>query len=225
MFGSRKRIGYIAPTVIEVVAYEFYRFAPDGIGLTGVTCNIDDWRPDEFEKGLAQVAAAATYLGSRGVDFIIHGGGPLVVARGAGYEDMIVRDIEAAAKVKATTSVRAGMEALRHVGARRIAIASPYPKRHNDALTGYLTTQWLRGRPRRGHGSAVQGDAEPAARRHPGHSPAACWPPRRTATRSTCPARNGRRRRSSRQLEQDSGKLGGRLYARLLLRRVPGRWA
>ena len=104
MFGQRKRIGYIAPTVIEVVAYEFYRFAPEGIGLTGVTCSIDDWRPEEFEKGLAQVAAAATYLGSRGVDFIIHGGGPLVVARGPGYEDIIVRDVEAASNVKATCS-------------------------------------------------------------------------------------------------------------------------
>src|SRR5947207_6249973 len=87
MFGQRRRIGYIAPTVIEVVAYEFYRFAPEGIGLTGVTCSIDDWRPEELEKGLAQVAAAATYLGSRGVDFIIHCGGPLVVARGPGDED------------------------------------------------------------------------------------------------------------------------------------------
>ena len=138
MFGSRKRIGYIAPTVIEVVAYEFYRFAPEGIGITGVTCSIDDWRPEEFEKGLAQVAAAATYLGSRGVDFIIHGGGPLVVARGPHFEDLIVRDVEAASKVKATTSIRAGMEALRHIKARRIAIASPYPRRHNDALTGHL---------------------------------------------------------------------------------------
>src|SRR3954453_15930095 len=140
MFGQRKRIGYIAPTVIEVVAYEFYRFAPEGIGLTGVTCTINAWRPGEFDKGLAQVASAATYLGSRGVDFIIHGGGPLVVARGPGYEDMIVRDVETASKVKATTSIRAGMEALRHVGARRIAIASPYPKRHNDALRAHLTT-------------------------------------------------------------------------------------
>jgi len=139
MFGWRKRIGYIAPTVLEVVPFEFYRFAPDGIGLTGVTCSIDDWRPEEFEKGLAQVAAAAAYLGSRGVDFIIHGGGPLVVARGPGYEEIVVRDIEAAGKVKATTAVRAGMEALRHVGARRIAIASPYPERHNDALSAYLS--------------------------------------------------------------------------------------
>src|SRR5262249_43462325 len=36
------------------------------------------------------------------------------------------------------TAVRAGMEALRHVGARRIAIASPYPERHNDALSAHL---------------------------------------------------------------------------------------
>src|SRR5437763_14632881 len=120
MFGQRKRIGYIAPTVIEVVAYEFYRFAPEGIGLTGVTCSIDDWRPEEFEKGLAQAAVAATYLGSRGAEFIIHGGGPLVVARGPHSEDLIVRDGEAASKLKATTSIRAGMQALRHIKARRI---------------------------------------------------------------------------------------------------------
>lgn len=138
MFGGRKRIGYIAPTVIEVVAYEFYKFAPDGIGLTGVTCSIDDWRPEEFEKGLAQVGSAATYLGSRGVDFIIHGGGPLVVARGPHFEDEIVKEVEARSGIQPTTSIRAGMAALRHIGAKRIAIASPYPKRHNDALTGHL---------------------------------------------------------------------------------------
>jgi hypothetical protein len=84
MFGSRKRIGYIGPTVMEVVPYEFYRFAPEGIGLVGVTCNIDDWSREHFEAALAQVTAAAAYLGSRGVDFVLHGGGPLVVARGKG---------------------------------------------------------------------------------------------------------------------------------------------
>jgi maleate cis-trans isomerase len=140
MFGWRKRIGYIGPTVMEVVPYEFYRFAPEGIGLVGVTCNIDDWSQDYFDQALAQVTTAAAYLGSRGVDFVLHGGGPLVVARGKGYEDIIVRDIEAAAKVGASTGVRAAMEALRHVGARRVAIASPYPERHNSALAGYLAS-------------------------------------------------------------------------------------
>jgi maleate isomerase len=138
MFGWRKRIGYIGPTVMEVVPYEFYRYAPDGIGLVGVTCNIDDWSAEYFDKALAQVTTAAAYLGSRGVDFIIHGGGPLVAARGKGYEQIVVNDIEKASGVGATTGVRAAVESLQHLGAQRIAIASPYPERHNRALTDYL---------------------------------------------------------------------------------------
>ena len=138
MFGWRKRIGYIGPTVMEVVPYEFYTFAPDGIGLVGVTCNIDDWSAAWFDRALAQVADAAKYLGSRGVDFVLHGGGPLVVARGEGFDEIIVRNVERAAGVPASTGVRAAMEALRAVGARRIALASPYPERHNRAMADYL---------------------------------------------------------------------------------------
>ena len=86
---------------------------------------IDDWRPEEFEKGLAQVRTAAAYLGSRKVDFVIHGGGPLVVARGPGYEETIVNEISSAAGVPATTGVRSGMEALRAMrgGAHRHRVA------------------------------------------------------------------------------------------------------
>ena len=138
MFGWRKRIGYITPTVMEVVPYEFYRFAPDGVGLVGVTCNIDSLEAHEFEKGLAQVSEAARYLGSRGVDYVIHGGGPLVVKRGKGFEETIVNEIEVASKRPATTGVSASMEALRHIGAQRVAIASPYPKTHNEAMATYL---------------------------------------------------------------------------------------
>jgi maleate isomerase len=138
MFGWRKRIGYIGPTVMEVVPYEFYRFAPDGIGLVGVTCGIDDLGSDQIDRQLAQATAAAAYLSARAVDFIVLGGGPLVVAHGKAHAETIVKDIEAAAKVPATTGVRAAMAALRHMGAQRIAIASPYADRHNQALSAYL---------------------------------------------------------------------------------------
>ncbi len=85
------------------------------------------------------------------VDFIIHGGGPLVIARGAGYEDMIVRDVEAAAKVKATTSIRAGHGGRSATSARAASPSlRPYPKRHNDALTGHLTINGFEVGPRRG---------------------------------------------------------------------------
>ena len=48
MFGQRKRIGYIAPTVIEVVAYEFYRFAPEGVFLG--TDASERWTVEEFRR-------------------------------------------------------------------------------------------------------------------------------------------------------------------------------
>jgi maleate isomerase len=139
MFGWRKRIGYIGPTVMEVVPYEFYRYAPDGVGLVGVTCNIDDWSEKYFDQALAQVTTAAAYLGSRAVDFVIHGGGPLVVSRGKGFEEIIVNDMQKAAGVPGTTGIRAAMEALHHIKARRVAMASPYPQRHDLAMSGYLT--------------------------------------------------------------------------------------
>ena len=168
MFGWRKRIGYIAP---------------DGDGGRAVTTSTASRRTASASSASpatsttgpsristtrsAQVKDAAAYLGSRGVDFIVHGGGPLVVARGKGYEEVIVQDIEAAAKVPATTGVRAAMEALRHVGARRVAIASPYPGAAQRGAGRLSHRARLRDRARRRQGPAVQGHAERAARRHP----------------------------------------------------------
>jgi maleate isomerase len=138
MFGWRARIGYISPSVIEVLPYEFYRFAPDGVGLVSSACAIENWQNDEFEKGLAQVKESAAYLGSRKVDYIIHGGGPLVVMRGKGFEETIIKEIETASGVQATTGVRSAVEALRHIDAHRIVMASPYPPAHDEAMSAYF---------------------------------------------------------------------------------------
>ncbi len=48
MFGWWKRIGVITPTVIELQGYDFYNVAPEGVGMVGITCNIDDWGNPEF---------------------------------------------------------------------------------------------------------------------------------------------------------------------------------
>ena len=224
MFGSRKRIGYIAPTVIEVVAYEFYRFAPDGIGLTGVTCSIDDWRPEEFEKGLAQVAAAATYLGSRGVDFIIHGGGPLVVARGPGYEDM-------------HRPRRRGREQGQghHLDPRRHGGASPYRgTAHRDRLALSEAPQRCADRHLNTNGfEVVRAEGMDLPFKEMQNLPPAdirkfvakviAAAPDCDAIYLPCP--QWQAAQVVDELEQDTGKHGGGLHPRLLLRRLPRRWA
>ncbi|HXF33433.1 MAG TPA: hypothetical protein VN603_02585, partial [Candidatus Acidoferrales bacterium] len=132
MFGWRKRIGYISPTVMELVPYEFYQFAPEGVGLVGVTCNIDDLKPEEFEKALSVVSDRASYLASRHVDYIIHGGAPLVTNRGHGFDLELIEMLEKVSGRPATTSVRAAMDSMTHLGIRRVVLATPYPERTNE---------------------------------------------------------------------------------------------
>jgi hypothetical protein len=143
MFGWRARIGYLCPSVFEMIAYDFYRIVPPGVGLIGVTCMIDGWQADAYKTGLARITECATELGRRKCDFIIHSGVPLVVSQGKGYEREVISKIETLTNAPATTSIFAGMEALRALSVRRVGLVNPYPPVLNDAVVAFL----------KGHGS------------------------------------------------------------------------
>jgi len=138
-FGWRGRIGFISPTVVEVKAWDFYRIAPEGLGFVGVTCSIEGWSQAEYDAGLAQVDDAARYLGSRGVDFIVQGGAPLVMSRGFGFDEELTERMRAVSGVPAITTVRAAIDAMRHLGMRRITLATPYPPAQNEKTAQYFT--------------------------------------------------------------------------------------
>ena len=138
MFGWRKRIGGISPTVMEVVPYDFYRMVPDGIGLVGITCNIEFWDNENFDQALAKLEDGARYLGSRAVDYVIHFGAPLVASRGHGFDAELIAKIEEIAGVPATTSIRSAADGLRQLGARKVALASPYPEEVNRNVAAFL---------------------------------------------------------------------------------------
>ncbi len=138
MFGWRKRIGGISPTVMEVVPYDFYRIAPDGIGLVGITCNIEFWDNENFDRALGTLEDSAAYLGSRAVDYVIHFGAPLVASRGHGFDAELIATIREKAGAPATTSIRSAADGLRHMGARKVAVASPYPGEVNRNVAAFL---------------------------------------------------------------------------------------
>ncbi len=137
-FGWRGRIGFISPTVVEVKAWDFYRIAPPGLGFVGVTCSIEGLSPDQIEAGLAQVDSAATYLGSRNVDFLVQGGAPLVMSRGVNFDQELIDRMRRLSGVPATTTVRAAIEAMRHLGMTRIALATPYSPAQNAKTAAYF---------------------------------------------------------------------------------------
>lgn len=139
MFGWRKRIGGISPSVLETLVYDFFNFAPEGVGFCGISCNISGWAEDQYEHALATVIESAQSLAAREVDFIIHFGVPLVVAQGKGYDEELIDRIESGTGVPATTSIRSAMNALWKFKASKIAIASPYPEEENQKTAQFLS--------------------------------------------------------------------------------------
>jgi maleate isomerase len=138
MFVWRARIGYLCPSVFEMIAYDFYRVVPPGVGMIGVTCMIDGWQADAYRTGLARIEECAIELSRRKCDFIIHAGVPLVVSQGNGYEREVINKIETLTKTPATTSIVAGIEALKALSVRRIGLVNPYPSELNAAVVAFM---------------------------------------------------------------------------------------
>ena len=137
-FGWRRRIGFMSPTVIETTAYDFFRLAPEGIGLCGITSSIDFWDADNFKRSLDNILMASDYLKSRHVDFISHTGMPLVTTRGKGFEEELVAMITGRTGLPASTSIRSAIRALGHLGVKRVALASPYPQELHQSAIRFL---------------------------------------------------------------------------------------
>ncbi|MCZ6548221.1 MAG: hypothetical protein O6837_08915 [Deltaproteobacteria bacterium] len=138
MFGYRARIGYISPSVIELNAYDFYRIVPKGVGLIGVTCMVGGWKDEAYKQALAQVEACAKELGRRSCDFIIHGGAPLVLTQGKGFELRLIEKVKSISGTPCTTSIMAAMDAFRDLSTSRLAVVDPYPPDLNQTMIKYL---------------------------------------------------------------------------------------
>jgi maleate isomerase len=133
--GWRKRIGLLSPTVIETIAYDFYKVAPPGVLMCATTANIEHWDRQNFKPVLDSIMASCKYLADRHVDYIVHTGMPLVTTRGKGFEEELVGQMHKATGLPATTSIRSAVLALGALGARNVAVLTPYPDElHRSAL-------------------------------------------------------------------------------------------
>ena len=138
MFGYRARIGYISPSVIELNAYDFYRIVPQGVGLIAVACMVEGWKEDAYKRALSQVESCARELARRSCDFVIHGGAPLVLSQGKGFESKLLAQLHEIIGAPCTTSIVAAMDTFRDLSATKLAVVDPYPPDLNAKMTAYL---------------------------------------------------------------------------------------
>jgi maleate cis-trans isomerase len=131
MYGYRARIGYCSPPfVTEVFCAEFYRMAPPGVTLMittlAVTSLTSASTKDQIEESHAKSLDAAKVMARAGADVVVLGGNPINQSRGVENLDEICATLSRGIGTKVVTSTHAQMQALRALGARKVATVHPF---------------------------------------------------------------------------------------------------
>ena len=138
-YGHAGRVGYLSPGIVdETLSGQFYRMAPPGVTLVRTSLELKDVTVEEVNAALARTEKAAAVLGKYKPDCIVFGGSPTVAVPGHGSDKRIVEMIERASGCKAFSAQAAAIEALQKYGARRLALATPFPDNVNVLVKDFL---------------------------------------------------------------------------------------
>lgn len=138
-YGHIGRIGYLSPGIIdETLSGQFYRMAPPGVTLVRTSLELKDVTVEEVNAALDKTEKASAELGKYKPDCIVFGGSPTVAVPGHGSDKLIVAKIEKASGRKAFSAQAAAIEALEKYGAKRLALATPFPDNVNLLVKAFL---------------------------------------------------------------------------------------
>jgi maleate cis-trans isomerase len=138
MLGWRAKIGQIRPATSIEGAEEWRTVAPVGVHFADARTIV----PQVDAKGLAvmmdQVVEAARQLATAKVDLIVQCGAPGIFLKGVGEDERVTGQIKQATGIPAITMMGAMTDALKALGAQRIAVATIYTEEVNRVMTRYL---------------------------------------------------------------------------------------
>jgi maleate cis-trans isomerase len=139
MIGWRAKIGHVAPSRGDTFVYEFYRILGDGFLLLNTTGTIRRLVDDHLERQLKGIEEATVDLAETGAEFIIIGGSPLFTRLGHGSDREIAARLEAKVGVPVAAGMTCEVEALKHMGIRKVVVATPYPEELTKRAADFLT--------------------------------------------------------------------------------------
>ena len=143
MYGQNGRIGLLVPSVNTVVEPEFNRMIPDGINVYAARMRNQRSDVEDSKAMLQYVERAADELGSANVDVIAFACTASSFVEGVEGEIELRDQIERAGEAKAVTTSGSVAGALRTLGVRRVAVATPYPDELNVLEKQFLEDEGI----------------------------------------------------------------------------------
>ena len=132
------RIGLLVPSSNTTVEPEFYRALPRGVTLHTARLYLTRIAPESILKMVEDMETQAKLLASADVDVIVLGATAPSFLNGLGYDRALIGKIESATGKKATTTSTALVQAIRHLGAKRVVLGSAYDEKVNGIAKAFL---------------------------------------------------------------------------------------
>jgi len=136
---KQRIIGMIVPPASGEVPPEAYALFPTGVTFLTRGLAIGSVSIDSFDTVIDRVIKLALELKEEGAEAVSLMGTSLSFFRGAAFNDELNRAMRDATGLPVTTMSNGIRDALRAVGARRVAVGTAYTEDLNEKLRAYLT--------------------------------------------------------------------------------------
>jgi maleate isomerase len=132
------RIGLLVPSSNTTVEPEFYRALPRDVTLHTARLYLTRITPEAILNMVAEMENQARLLASADVDVIVLGATAPSFLKGLGYDRELIQKIQTVTGRTATTTSTALIDAIRHLGARRVVLGSAYDEKVNGIARAFI---------------------------------------------------------------------------------------
>ena len=136
--GWRARLGLVVPSSNTTAEPEIEAYTPAAVSVHGARMSLESVTADALDSMAADAEQAATLLGHADVDAVAYACTTGSLLHGPGFDAELEETIATAAGAPAVATALSVDRALSALGARRIAVATPYVEDLDERERDYL---------------------------------------------------------------------------------------
>src|ERR1051325_985620 len=132
------RFGLLTPSSNTTQEPEFTAALPPSVSLHTGRVSYRDITPEEQDRCVLELEQESRKLGDAEVGVIVFAATAPTLAKGKGYDEVLIKRMEDASGRPATTAATAFVDALHRLGARKIAIGAPWSKTMDKPMVSFM---------------------------------------------------------------------------------------
>jgi len=138
----RFRYGNIEPPAggVRRGGYMFYRLVPMDVMEICIGLGIKEYTPEGVEDAIANFWPCVDTLAQEKIDWLILGGVPVSSQLGRPRVQSLIEQVQDKIGVRMDTPTEAIIAGLKHLGAKKVTVASRWADQLNSRLSEYLTS-------------------------------------------------------------------------------------